>query len=93
MYNESICIVESQLSNEKIFEVGKLQGGGIALGLGIVAGIGSIVRGLFIYFIKYEAPKERPINSLMLHDQVRSNCPFYLNFVIIQPCDSRSPNW
>ena len=93
MYNETICIVESQPSKDKIFEVGELQGGEISLGLGIVAGIGFIVRGLFIYFLKYAAPKERPINSLMLHDQVRSNCPFYLNFVIIQPCDSRSPNW
>ena len=92
MCNETIFIVESQLSNEKIFEVGELQGGGIALVLGIVAGIGFIVRGLFIYFIKYEAPKERPINSLMLHDQVRYNFPYYLNSVIIQPCDSRSPN-
>ena len=92
MYNESICIVESQLSNEKIFEMGKLQGGGIALGLGIVAGIGSIVRGLFIYFLKYEAPKERPINTLMLHDQVRHHFLILVRIVNMQSFHSRSPN-
>ena len=78
MYNETICIVESHPSKEKILEVGELVGGAIALGLGIVAGIGFMVRGLFIYFLKYEAPKERPINNLMLHDQVRLNFSFYL---------------
>ena len=73
--NETICIEESQPSNDKIFEAGELQGGGIALGLGAVAGIGVMVRGLFVYFLKYEAPKQRPINSLMLHDQVRLKFP------------------
>ena len=72
MFNETISIVESQPSNLKIFEVGRLKCGGIALGVGIAAAMGAMIRGLFIYFLKYEAPKERPINKLMLHDQVRN---------------------
>ena len=71
MFNESICVVESQLSDVEILDIGKWGGGGIAFGLTIVSAIGLIVHGLFIYYLKYEAPKERPINTLMLHDQVR----------------------
>ena len=46
---------------------------GITLGILIIAFIGFAIRGLFIYYLSFEAPKERPINSLMLHDQVRTN--------------------
>ena len=72
MFNETISIVESHPCNVKIFKVGRLKCGGIALGVGIAAAIGTMIRGLFIYFLKYEAPKDRPINKLMLHDQVRN---------------------
>ena len=70
MFNESICVVESQLSNVEILDIGKWGGGGIAFGLVILSALGLTVHGLFIYYLKYEAPKERPINTLMLHDQV-----------------------
>ena len=43
---------------------------GIALALIIVAIIGFVIKGLFAYYIKYEAPKERPINTMILSDQV-----------------------
>ena len=79
MFNETISIVKSHPSNVKIFEVGRLKCGGIALAVGIAAATGTMIRGLFIYFLKYEAPKDRPINKLMLHDQVRKQTLFRTN--------------
>ena len=51
MFNETISIVESHPSNVKIFEVGRLKCGGIALVVGIAAAIGTMIRGLFIYVL------------------------------------------
>ena len=70
MLNTSICIVESQPSHLNIFEVGRWERTTITIALAMAAFIGFVVRGLFIYYLKYEAPKEREINTLMLHDQV-----------------------
>ena len=53
-----------------LFEVTELQSVGIALGLGLVAMVGIIVRCLFLYYIKYHAPKQRPLNKLIAYDQV-----------------------
>ena len=74
MINETICVVESESSDVEILNIGILEGMGIALGIGLIAFIGFVARGLFIYYLKYEAPKDRPINSLMFYDQVR-RCP------------------
>ena len=71
MINETICVVESESSDVEILNIGILEGMGIALGIGLIAFVGFIARGLFIYYLKYEAPKDRPINSLMFDDQVR----------------------
>ena len=71
MINETICVVESESSDVEILNIGILEGMGIALGIGLIAFVGFIARGLFIYYLKYEAPKDRPINSLMFHDQVK----------------------
>lgn len=71
MSNETIWVVESKPSDVEILNQGRLEGIGIVFGIGLIAFIGFIVRGLFIYFLKYEAPKDRPINSLMFFDQVR----------------------
>ena len=68
--NETICILESEYSGQEIQEVGTWMGIGLALIVGIIATIGLVVRGFFIYYIKYEAPGDRPINSLILSDQV-----------------------
>ena len=73
MLNETICVVESQPSSVEILDIERWQGVGITLGILIIAFIGFTIRGLFIYYLSFEAPKERPINSLMLHDQVRTN--------------------
>ena len=71
MYNETIGIVESKSSDVEILDTGALGGIGIAFGIALAAMIGFVIRLLFIYYIKYEAPKQRAINTLMLHDQVR----------------------
>ena len=71
MINETICVVESKLSDVEILNIGILEGTWIAVGIGLIAFVGFIARGLIIYYLKYEAPKDRPINSLMFHDQVK----------------------
>ena len=71
--NETICILESEYSGQEIQEVGTWMGIGtigLAMIVGIIATIGLVIRGFFIYYIKYEAPGDRPINSLILSDQV-----------------------
>ena len=70
--NETICIVESDHSGQEIQEVGQWYAIGIALMIGLIAAVGLVIRGFFIYYIKYEAPGDRPINTLILTDQVSS---------------------
>ena len=77
--NETICVLESEYSGQEIQEVGTGYGIGIATIIGIIAAIGLVIRGIFIYYIKYEAPGDRPINQMILSDQVGS----YLIFVLI----------
>ena len=77
--NVSIHIVESELSTIQITQMGTFEGITIAVAVGIVAAIGLVIRGAFIYYIKYKAPKKRQINKLMLHDQVKAKLrPFPL---------------
>ena len=71
MNNETISVVESKPLDVEVYNQGRLEGIGIASGIGLIAFIGFVARGLFIYYLKYEAPKDRPINSLMFYDQVR----------------------
>ena len=68
--NETISILESDYSGLEIQKVGKWNGIGIASVISMIAIVGSVIRGIFIYYIKYEAPGKRPINSMMLSDQV-----------------------
>ena len=68
--NETICILDSEYSSQKIQEVGTLYGIVIASIVGILATVGLVIRGIFIYYIKYEALGDRPINALILSDQV-----------------------
>ena len=70
------CILGSAYSGQEIQKVGTWNGFGIALVIGIIAIVRSIIRGIFIYFIKYEAPGKRPINSMMLSDQVNQFCNY-----------------
>ena len=38
--------------------------------IGIVALIGIIIKGFFVYYVRYKAPKDRPINRMIFFDQV-----------------------
>ena len=68
--NNSIEVCEAAHSTVGLLEIGKFEGIGVGIGLSIVAGIGLTIKALFIWYIQYRAPKDRPINTLMWHDQV-----------------------
>ena len=70
-HNESLFLERLSESSVVIMQQGKLSSIGIAFGLSIVGTIGILIKILFIYYIKYKAPKDRPINRLMLFEQVR----------------------
>ena len=38
--------------------------------IGINSFIGISIKGLFMYYVQYKAPKNRPINRMILFDQV-----------------------
>ena len=71
--NESITIHESSEFSDEVLNVGVYGGTGITLVLGSVSLTGLIIKGIFIYYINYAAPKERPINNMVFFDQV-SKC-------------------
>ena len=68
--NESIHVFESSVSIDDVLDVGLAGGIGLTIFLGSIATAGLIIKGIFIYYIKYAAPKERPINNMVLYDQV-----------------------
>ena len=70
--NESIVVYESSDSTDEILDVGLIGGIGLSFLLGSIAASGLIIKGIFIYYIKYAAPKERPINNMIFYDQVSS---------------------
>ena len=73
--NETICVLGSEASDIEALNYGKWVGSLIAIGLILVAVVGFVIRGLFIYYLTYEAQKDRTINTLMYGDQVRySQC-------------------
>ena len=41
-----------------------------AILVGIDSLMGIVIKGLFMYYVKYKAPKDRPINRMILFDQV-----------------------
>ena len=45
MINETICVVESKLSDVEILNIGILEGTWIAVGIGLIAFVGFIARG------------------------------------------------
>ena len=68
--------LKQMMKSVQLLEEGNVKGISLAIGISIVALVGIIIRGLFIYYVKYAAPKERPINTLMLYDQVIYICRY-----------------
>ena len=68
--NESIHVYESSVSIDDVLDVGLVGGIGLTIFLGSISTAGLIIKGIFIYYIKYAAPKERPINNMVFCDQV-----------------------
>ena len=76
MFNmESIQVLHSSLSIVGILNIGTFLGVLTCLGLGLVAFVGLGLKGLFVYYITFEAPKDRPYNTLLLIDQVCCRLP------------------
>ena len=73
MPNSTISVVAVEHSHVDVLHTGIWSVVGLVIGLGMIAIVGFIARGLFIYFLTYEAPKDRPINTLMFEEQVRNN--------------------
>ena len=67
---ESIQVLHSSLSSVGILNIGTSLGVLSGLGLGVVASIGLGLKSLFVYYLKFAAPKDRPYNTLLLIDQV-----------------------
>ena len=48
--------------------------------IGIVALIGIVIKGFFVYYVRYKAPKDRPINRMIFFDQV-INITQYMHYM------------
>ena len=68
--NESIVVFESLVEIDEVLDVGIAGSIGLTLLLGSITATGLFIKGIFIYYIKYAAPKERPINNMIFYDQV-----------------------
>ena len=68
--NDTICVLGSETSDIAVHNLEHWQGPLIAFVILLIASIGFFIRGLFIYFLTYEAPKERTINNLLKDEQV-----------------------
>ena len=71
--NESIYVFESSLSTLGLLQLGETGGWGTALIFGILTSIGLLIKSAFVYYIHYWAPKDRPLNTLILVDNVRNS--------------------
>ena len=70
--SEGIEIIESAQSVVDILHLDQITSVIFAIVMGICVFVGILIRGLFIYYIQYKAPNDRPINKMILCDQVIS---------------------
>ena len=70
--NETICLQDLEPSNVKLYGLTSLETIGTVFAIGTIALIGLMIRMFFMYYIRYEAPKDRPINTLIFYDQVNT---------------------
>ena len=67
---EEIQIFESNESNVNILHLNYFTSIVLALVVGTISFIEIFIKGLFMYYVKYKAPKDRPINKMIFFDQV-----------------------
>ena len=79
---QEIQIIESTQSNVTILHLDSFFSIALALALGVISFIGIFIKGLFLYFIKYKAPKDRPINRMIFVDQVSNHQSKLYSFLI-----------
>ena len=78
--NETIFLSDLEPSNVKLYELTSLETVGTVIVIGTIALTGLMIRLSFMYYIRYKAPKDRPINTLIFHDQVgRYYCLTFIN--------------
>ena len=70
---QEIQLIESTKSNVTLFHLDLFFSIALALALGVISFIGIFIKGLFLYYIKYKAPKDRPINRMIFVDQVSNH--------------------
>ena len=70
-FANDISMIEYFESNVSMYEQDGTSTIITTIGLSTAAMIMFVTRGTLIYYIKYEAPRDRPINKMMLWDQVR----------------------
>ena len=68
--NETIYIYQSKPSSSGLLQIGTCYGITIATAIAVIAILGLLIRGLFIYYINYKT-SDRPINSLVWYEQVK----------------------
>ena len=79
---QEIQIIESMQSYAPILHLDSFFSIALALALGIISLIGIFIKGLFLYYIKYKAPKDRPINRMIFVDQVSNHQSKLYSFLI-----------
>ena len=68
---DEILIFESNKSVVRLLHLGSFTAIAVAtILIGINSFIGISIKGLFMYYVQYKAPKNRPINRMILFDQV-----------------------
>ena len=70
LVNETIFIYQFKPSSSGVLQIGAYYGVTIAAAIGVIAILGLLIRGLFIYYINYKT-SDRPINSLVWYEQVK----------------------
>ena len=70
---KGIQIIESQQSYVTILHLDSFISIALVLAIGMISLVGIFIKGLFIYYIRFEAPKDRPINRMIFFDQVISH--------------------
>ena len=83
-FAKDISLIESFQSNVSMYQQDGTTTVITTIGLSTAAMIIFVTRGTLIYYIKCEAPRDRPINKMMLWDQVSK-----FNTIILQKINLR----